>query len=342
MSTRKLNRQQRWRIDKIQEERIARLARREARAHSLLEEGGLAGERPGLVLAHYGTQVHVESLPDDPQGPCLQRCHRRANLPALATGDRVLWQPAALEDGIGVVSALLPRRSLLERPDGHGHSKPIAANIDQLLIVIAPQPTTRDLSIDRYLVAAHAADLQPLLVLNKRDLAEAADLARLDRYRHLGYDCLSLSARSGELDELRQILPGRVSAFVGLSGVGKSSLVNALLPDIQQVTRELSSHSGLGQHTTTTARLFHLPGGGDLIDSPGIREFGLGLLTGEQILAGFPEIASWRGRCRFRNCRHEHEPGCAFVAAVAAGELSQERFASLRSLLADGDAATDD
>ncbi len=340
MSARKLNRQQRWRIDKIQEERIARLAKREAHAHALLTQGDLAAERPGLVLAHYGTQVQVESLADDPHGYCLQRCHRRSNLPALATGDRVLWQPSPQEDGIGVVAALLPRRSLLERPDGQGHSKLIAANIDQLLIVIAPQPATRDLAIDRYLVAAHAADLQALLVLNKSDLAESADHERLARYRRLGYRCLSLSARNGTLDELRPLLPGHVSACVGLSGVGKSSLVNVLLPDIQQVTRALSSHSGLGQHTTTTARLFHLQGGGDLIDSPGIREFGLGLLSTAEILAGFPEIASWRGRCRFRNCRHDSEPGCAFVAACAAGELSEERFASLRSLLAD--ASTDD
>ncbi len=334
MTARKLNRQQRWRIDKIQEERIARARKRADQAEDLIDEGNLEEERPGRVLAHFGTQIHVESLPADPRPARLQRCHLRANLPPLATGDLVIWQPARRDDQLGVVSALMPRHSLLERPDAQGRSKAIAANIDQLIIVIAAQPVSSDLAIDRYLVAAHAAGLQALLLLNKSDLAGAEDWARLERYRSLGYAALGLSARSGQVDALQPWLSDRISAFVGLSGVGKSSIVNALLPHISQNTQALSVRSGLGQHTTTTAQLFHLPHGGDLIDSPGIREFGLGLLSPAQILAGFPEIQNWQEVCRFRNCRHDHEPGCALTAAVEQGRLSAQRLASLRLLLA--------
>src|SRR5690606_3228646 len=192
---------------------------------------------------------------------------------------------------------------------------------------------------DRYLVAAEQAGLEPLLVLNKADLLEQGEYAELrawlDDYAALGYRTLCLSADSGAgLDALRQELKGHVNVFVGQSGVGKSSLINALLPDADLRVGALSEMTGKGTHTTTTARLFHFPDGGDLIDSPGIREFGLTHISHDDLLEGFIEFRPFLGHCRFRDCQHLHEPGCALLAAVTSGAISAGRMNSYRHILA--------
>ena len=323
MSKRHLNRRQQWRIEKIQQERLQRASRRASREGPA--DGALGPEQDGLVVTHFGQQVLVE----DPAGQ-RHRCHFRATLEQLVVGDRVVFQPAD-GDGIGVVSAIAPRATVLRRPDQYGNLKPVAANVDLMLVVFAPQPVPSSVLLDRYLVAAELSDIPPLLVLNKADLISDADrdtLAALCRlYRQIGYPVLEVSATDGSgLAPLHQALAGHTSVFVGQSGVGKSSLVNALLPEAALAVGELSGSSGLGQHTTVTARLFALPEGGQLIDSPGVREFGLWHISETELLQGYRDLAPLAGQCRFRNCSHRHEPGCALRAAAEQDAITRERL----------------
>jgi ribosome biogenesis GTPase len=336
MAKRHLTRRQSWRIEKIQEERAARAAKRESRVAEELQGGELGEEQNGLVIAHFGVQLEVEAL-DGALAGQIFRCHRRSNLPALVTGDRVVWRAA--NQGGGVIVAQLPRHSELCRPDSRGQLKAVAANVDQIIIVFAPLPEPHANLIDRYLVAAEHAGIRPLLLLNKADLLDAQNEARINAllatYRQLEYPILEVSAREGGgLDQLRERLDGRISVFVGQSGVGKSSLVNSLLPGVDTRVGALSELTGKGTHTTTTARLFHFPGGGELIDSPGIREFGLGHVCREDVEAGFIEFADLLGRCRFRDCKHDREPGCALLGALAEGRIQEQRMHSYRQILA--------
>ncbi|WP_312570895.1 small ribosomal subunit biogenesis GTPase RsgA [Stutzerimonas balearica] len=335
MAKRQLNRRQSWRIEKIQEERAARAARRESRAQEELEGGELGAEQVGLVIAHFGVQVEVEAQDGDDAGQVF-RCHLRANLPTLVTGDRVVWRPG--NQGIGVIVAQLPRHSELCRPDMRGQLKPVAANVDQIIVVFAPIPEPHANLIDRYLIAAEHAGIAPLLLLNKADLIDEGNRAALESllgvYRQLDYPLLEVSAHDGAgMSALRERLDGRISVFVGQSGVGKSSLVNSLLPDVDTRVGALSEQTGKGTHTTTTARLFHFPAGGDLIDSPGIREFGLGHVSRADVEAGFIEFRDLLGTCRFRDCRHDREPGCALLKALDDGRIQPQRMASYRHIL---------
>jgi len=335
MAKRQLNRRQNWRISKIQEERANRANKRETRTQEELAGGDLGPEQTGLIIAHFGVQVEVEAREGEQAGQIF-RCHLRANLPTLVTGDHVVWR--AGNQGSGVIVAQLPRHSELCRPDSRGQLKPVAANVDQIVIVFAPLPEPHANLIDRYLIAAEHANIQPLLLLNKADLIAPDNQARLESllsvYRGLGYPLLEVSAQSGHgMDELRQQLDERISVFVGQSGVGKSSLVNTLLPGIDTRVGALSESTGKGTHTTTTARLFHFPGGGELIDSPGIREFGLSHINRFDVEEGFAEFRQWLGHCRFRDCQHEHEPGCALLKALEDGHIHPQRMESYRMII---------
>jgi ribosome biogenesis GTPase len=337
MAKRKLSGQQ---LQRIQRSQRASAARVDSAAES--DDRELGAEQPGLVIAHYGRQVEVEALAGPTAGR-IHRCHLRTNLTVLVTGDRVVWRPELKADGdgqraTGVVVAGLERRSLLARPDSHaGVPKPVAANIDYIAIVIAAEPEPFANLIDRYLVAAEATGITPLLVLNKTDLLHAGNQPRIDAllagYTAIGYRVLRAAARQQHgLDQLQTVLRDATGVFVGQSGVGKSSLIGALLPGLDIRVGALSQGEAKGRHTTTTARLFHLPGGGDLIDSPGIREFGLGHLSPAEIEQGFIEFRPWLGRCRFRDCRHRLEPGCALLEAAAAGHISAARMHSYRAI----------
>lgn len=343
MSGRKLTRQQQWRIDKVQNERNERAQRKDRKVDNSLEEGLLTEPQAGLVTAHFGRQVEVEALDGHLQGQ-RQRCHVRANVESLVTGDYVSWRPHQTPEENGVVESRQPRRSLLARPDMRGVMKAIAANVDQLLLVIAPEPEPHANLIDRYLVAAEHTGIEPILVINKWDLMQQAGRLTaaqqshinglLETYRQLGYRVLITSAcQQQDLQQLQDHLRDRISVFVGQSGVGKSSLINHLLPGVDLRVGSLSEDTRKGRHTTTTAKLFHFPQGGQLIDSPGIREFSLGYLQPEDVAQGFMEFRPFLGLCRFRDCRHQQDPGCALKQAVEEGKIAATRFASYHHIV---------
>ena len=293
----------------------------------------------GVIIRHFGKQLDVEVVDDAGKTgstPAIVRCHQRANLPTLVTGDRVTWEPG--DDGVGVITALAERRSVFARPGFAGVVKPMASNIDVVLVVIAPTPMPHANLIDRYLVAIEALNLKPLLLLNKCDLLDSCEdpqaIAELvDLYRQLNYPVLAVSAlQSDSLEALREKLQGHTTVLVGQSGVGKSSLVNGLGGDLEDASQlaqvgELSEFHEKGMHTTTTSVLFHLDGF-DLIDSPGIREFGLGHISPQEVLEGFVELREIAPLCKFRDCAHQGEPGCAIEAALDAGEVHPARLNS--------------
>jgi ribosome biogenesis GTPase len=284
--------------------------------------------RSGLVIVNYGKSLLVE----DGAG-VLYRCVARRKLRQAVSGDRVVWEPIGTQDG--VVSAIEPRRTILQRADGANRTRVLAANIDQILIVVAPQPAHDAFLIDRYLIAAELAGTLPLLVLNKSDLPDAdAPEDDLREYAAIGYGTLMTSARENAgIDKLARSLVNSTSILVGQSGVGKSSLIKRLLPELDIQIGKLSDASGQGCHTTTTTTLYHLPRGGDLIDSPGVRDFRLGETAPADLARGFREFRPYLGSCRFQDCRHLSEPGCAVEEALRAGTVSARRLSSYRNLV---------
>ncbi len=339
MAKRRLNKQQQWRIQKIQAERTARVSRKEKAIEELTEAGELGPEQQGLIIAHYGQQLDVEGLEGEHRGQVV-RCFVRANIDGLVTGDKVIWRPGKSETG--VIVARCERTNLLQRPDNFGALKPVAANIDHIILVIAPEPEPHDNLIDRYLVAAESTDIPVVILLNKTDLLTDRNQQAIDelleRYETLGYDVVRTSAMdsgSTPSPQVEDLVRNQTSVFVGQSGVGKSSIIQTLLPDELLRVGALSESTGKGTHTTTTAKLFHLAIGGDLIDSPGIREFGLWHMTPQELEYGFREIRDLIGQCKFRNCRHLGDPGCAIDAAAEEGRISYPRLKSFHRILKD-------
>ena len=330
-----LSNRQTDRIAGNQQKRLDRLEKKAAKVEQQLEHTQLSAPEAGVVISRFGQHADVED-----QNGVIERCNIRRTINSLVCGDKVVWRRSLQPQGgiSGVIEAVQERSSVLSRPDFYDGLKPVAANIDLLIIVSAVLPALSLNIIDRYLVAAEAMQIKPLLLLNKIDLLSTDERAVVDKqleiYRKIGYEILLLSARTGEgMAQLDEYLKSGTSIFVGQSGVGKSSLVNNLLPELQVVTREVSDGSGLGQHTTTVARLYHLPDGGHLIDSPGIREFALWHLPPDEVLWGFKEFRPWLGRCKFRDCKHLHDPGCALHHAIEIAEISAERFDNYHKIL---------
>ena len=281
----------------------------------------------GQIIAAFGRQYLVELA-----GGELLTCVPRGKKSEAACGDVVEIQRTAdrsgdLKSGAqGVIDRIVERKTLLYRSVAF-REKLIAANVTQLIVVVAAEPSFDDELLARCLVAAHDQQLSTLIVLNKCDLAAQAEAARaqLAPYRTIGYNVLELSAKENAA-LLLPYLQGHTSVLVGQSGMGKSTLINALLPNAQAATREISSALDSGKHTTTHARLYHLNADSHLIDCPGVQAFGLHHLTFGGIEEGFAEFAAYRGQCRFNNCRHSHEPGCALRMAAEKGEINARRL----------------
>lgn len=292
----------------------------------------------GIVISRFGMHADVEAADGS-----VHRCNIRRTIRSLVTGDRIVWRPGkAAAEGVnvkGIVEAVHERSSVLTRPDFYDGVKPIAANINQIVVVSAILPELSLNIIDRYLVACEILDVEPLLVLNKIDLLDAQSMrvvnAQMDIYRNIGYQVLMVSSHAQDgLKPLEDALTGRISIFAGQSGVGKSSLLNTLLGLQKEIlTNDVSDNSGLGQHTTTASRLYHFPQGGDVIDSPGVREFGLWHLEPEQIFRGFVEFHDYAGACKYRDCKHDTDPGCAIREAVEKGEIARSRFDNYHRIL---------
>lgn len=289
----------------------------------------------GIVVTRHAKHADVETESGE-----IFRCNLRRTLKNVVVGDVVSWRLGSeqLQGISGVIEAVFPRKNELTRPDYYDGIKVMASNIDQIIIVSAVLPTLSLNIIDRYLVICETAGIPALIVLNKIDLLNETERAeakaQLAIYENIGYETLCLSADTGEnMAQLHRYLAKGTSIFVGQSGVGKSSLINQLLPDVNALTGAVSDGSGLGQHTTTASRLYHLPQGGNLIDSPGIREFGLWHLEPEQITLGYREFQAVLGTCKFRDCKHKDDPGCELRQAVENGDISAIRFENYHRLL---------
>jgi ribosome biogenesis GTPase len=292
---------------------------------SSMQKKNFSERLTGLVIASFGKRYDVEL-----EGGRQISCVTRGKKSDLACGDRV--EVSITADNEGVVENILPRRSLLYRSNEY-RKKLLAANVTQIVIVVATEPSFYEDLVNRCLIAAETAEIKVLILLNKSDLPTTdAALKRLELFRSLGYAVQPLSALH-DISQLRSWLQGQTSVLVGQSGMGKSTLVNALLPEAKTRTQEISAVLDSGKHTTTAARLYHLDPESSLIDSPGLQEFGLNHLSIDEVEQAFVEFRPYLGKCRFNDCRHVKEPDCAVLNAVSDGIISEFRLQSYHRLL---------
>ena len=250
-------------------------------------------------------------------------------------GDRVEAQPIDGERD-WLITEVLPRDNELRRPNLRGRVEVLAANVDMLIIVAAASPLPDWYIVDRYICAAELMGAEPVVVFNKIDLLDGHDIeiGELAEYRDIGLTVIETSAVEGRGDRLLQdVLAGRVAIVVGQSGVGKSSLINQLAEQSQQKTADISGKTGEGRHTTVNSVMIHLKNNSQVIDSPGVRDYAPALEDIEDAAGGFREIVAAAEACRFANCRHLREPGCAVKAAVEAGTISERRYESYKRLI---------
>jgi ribosome biogenesis GTPase len=279
----------------------------------------------GTVLASFGRSVLVQG------GEGLVRCGLKGRKLRVVCGDRVIWGYPPSADGPSVES-VEPRRNLIERIDSRGRAEPVAANIDKLVMVVAPQPTTDWFLVDRYWAGAVLKDLAALIIVNKKDLGTDAIEPQLDEYRKLNLTCIEVSCQTADgIADLERFLTGSVSLLVGQSGVGKSSLVNAIVPEAAAQTAELTRDAE-GRHTTTTARWYQIAPTSAIIDAPGVRDFAPPAHLVRAAERGFVEVHERSVLCRFKDCRHMEEPGCAVRTAVINRQISTRRYESYRRL----------
>lgn len=332
MSKAKLSKGQKRRIEANHQRRL-----KQTTTSVDVSELQLGDPQEGLIISRFGKHVDVEA-----SDGTIHRCNIRRTIDSLVTGDRVVWRADLLAQSgnYGIVEAVHERTSVLCRPDYYDGVKPVAANIDQIAIISAILPELSFNIIDRYLVACENLNIPAFLVINKVDLLDVSQNEWLDQamkiYQDIGYQTFLVSTISKQgIQSLTEKLSNMTTIFVGQSGVGKSSLMNVLLPDMQKtiVTGDISDTSGLGQHTTTAARLYHFNSGGQLIDTPGIREFGLWHLTPEQVTWGFREFRPFLGHCKFRDCKHNNDSGCAIHEAVEKGKITKQRFINYHRIL---------
>lgn len=322
-------------LSKNQKRRVA--AKHQQRLETKPDENlsNFSSPRDGVVISRFGKSADVED-----NARHIYRCSIRRTLPSLVTGDKVVWRESLEPNTNGIIEAVHTRHSELVRPDFYDGVKPVAANVDQIVIISAVLPELSLNIIDRYLVACEVTNIEPIIVLNKIDLLSDEQRAEVEKqltiYTNIGYQVLYVSCQNHQgITALQAVLQNKISILVGQSGVGKSSIINLLLPHQLQsaITGNISELSGLGQHTTTSTRLYHLPNGGDIIDSPGIREFGLWHLEPEQVISGFKEFDDYLGGCQFRDCNHLDTPGCLLQQAVRDGKISPSRLDNYHRIL---------
>ena len=279
---------------------------------------------PGVVTAAYGRRYRVE-LRSGSEIDCVTRGRRTD----VACGDSIQIAPSG--EGVAVIGGVDARRTLFYRSDAR-RQKLIAANVTQIVIVVAAVPAYSEDLVSRCLVGAEHAGIRGVIALNKIDLPEAQSAAAaLELYAQLGYEVVPLAAKR-DLSPLLPHLAHHVSVLVGQSGMGKSTIVNGLVPDAAARVSEISAALGTGRHTTTHAELYHLDASTHIIDSPGLQEFGLHHLAPGDAAQAYVEFRPWLGHCRFRDCRHTGEPNCAVADAAARGEIAGRRLASYRRL----------
>jgi ribosome biogenesis GTPase len=292
----------------------------------------------GTVIAMHGPLVRVQVGDDTLVVASRRRLNWEGGTPSaarLVVGDGVTLEMRG-EDGV-IVAVHARRNSLLRKAPMKNRAQVLAANVDQALLVFAAvEPEPKPGLLDRFLVACHLAGIEAVITINKIDQGLEKVERWLPAYEELGYRVLLVSARTGwGLGVFKRLLVDRTTLFCGPSGAGKSSLLNAVYPGFRLKVGSLSESTGKGRHTTSMAELMPLPYGGFVVDTPGLREFGVWEATTEELEAAFPEVASRSGRCRYPNCTHQHEPECAVLAAVEAGEISEGRLKSFQKILAE-------
>lgn len=310
MSNRRISKQQLHRIEKKQQ---AYRQRNELIDDTLCD---------GLVLARYSKHAYVE----DNKGNIMP-CSIRSNIDSIVAGDKVIWQEE--NPNHGVILSRHNRKSVIGRPDANGKIKAVAANISQILIVIAPFPETSWNLLDSYLVMAESLKIHPIIVLNKTDLpCDEIQAELLKIYEPLGYPILFTNKSITQDKNFLKALHNQVSVLVGQSGVGKSSIIAKILPSESENIRTgaLSKENNLGRHTTSNSRYYHLETHGGLIDSPGIRELTLWNMPNSEIAAGYREFQPYINQCKFRDCKHIDTPGCAIINAVKNKIISDKRY----------------
>ena len=276
-----------------------------------------------------------EAIVEDIDGR-LMTCKRKKGLGRPLCGDIVEW--FEVNDREGIIDKIQSRKNVLERPDSRGKIKAIAANIDQMIIVCAPLPKIQTELIDRYITAAINLNIPPLLVINKADILQGEEQEFIssiaEDYRKIGINLQQTSIKTGAgIDGLEQAVFGSVNILVGQSGVGKSSIIKHLIPDLEIRIGRISDYSGEGKHTTTETTLYRIGETGAVIDSPGVRAFRLYNLQEEAIVRGFPEFADYSDNCRYHNCRHVNEPGCAVIEAVEHSLIPETRLQSYHKII---------